>query len=241
MPSTCVFVYKLIPREACRNFYFNGITLYNEMILDIIFDGLALEIICTESPFSELRNSAEVVVENLLFAHAFYSGIPLSFSTISWLETRGVVSRENIVGFVDPAFKEWQSKPDHKDNLPLQNAVELLPVIENVPELRRGLRDYSSALSEPGEDTYFFAYRAIEIIRSNFDTREGKWDTMHSKLGTEESRIKPLTDQATDARHGNYSKISVDKVTRKTCLDVSHDVLERFIEFLDKEKASKTN
>lgn len=236
MPSTYIFVYKLIPREACRNFYFNGTKLYNEMILDIIFDGLALEIIGTEAPFTELRNSANVIVENLLFAHAFYSGNPLSFSTSNWLETRGVVSKDNIIGFVDPAFKGWQSKPEHPDNVPLQNAVKLLPTIENVPELRRSLRDYSSALQEPGEDTYFFAFRAIDIIRSHFDSRDGKWMAMHSKLGTEESKIEPLTVQAKDARHGNYSKISVDDDTKKRCLGIAHDVLELFIGSLATEK-----
>jgi hypothetical protein len=70
------------------------------------------------------------------------------------------------------------------------------------PALARALHDFHSCLSKNNPDFYFYAYRAVEDIRSHFgaaDDDDGKrkaWFSMNKALGREEKDYKELVDLA---------------------------------------------
>jgi len=225
MPSTYIYLFRLTPRDVCRNLHLNGIALHNDMLLDIIYDGMALEVLEVAVPFGDLRARAYATAENLLYAQTFFSGKVIWYTPTHWVETQGTVSETNVVGFIDSNFGNWKPKPTHKDNRAFKDAVDLLPVIDNNSFLRWGLRDYYSAVREPGEDMYFFAYRAIEVVKSAF----GK---MHATLGTSKTRIMTIVDMATHSRHGNFMKVATKPEKKKSTLRVTRDVLDRYIKHL---------
>ena len=235
MPSTVVFVYRLSPREVCYSFLVDNKILSNGMVFEAILDAIDIQFRGDYSDFIKLRDMVDSVMDSIIAAHAFYSMSPLSYVRLNWVEMKeNIPNDKTIIGLFDPAFKlRGYPRRDHPDNEKFHKACALFPYTEATPELRRALKDYRMALLQLGEDAYFYAYRAVENIRLYFaPSKEGDWHLMHEKLGTSKEFIEPLTKQAKDARHGNYSAVLTDGDTRNKCLDISRKVLENFVRYL---------
>ncbi len=102
--------------------------------------------------------------------------------------------------------------------------------------LRLALTHYMRALREP-EEAMMFCYRALEAIchDPNFyiSDKEMKqnWKALRKPLNVDKAYLDPLTERATDHRHGGQMIPSREEYT--AALKTTHHVIERYAAYLN--------
>ena len=90
----------------------------------------------------------------------------------------------------------------------MKASVELACAVRPIVGYRLALRDLHSAISDPGDDQFVFAYRAIEdVARAVSQMGVTSWPDLHEHLDTTEEdfrvRIRSLQDARQAAAHGD--------------------------------------
>lgn len=102
--------------------------------------------------------------------------------------------------------------------------------------LRLALINYMRALREP-EEAMMFCYRALEALchDPNFYISEKEmkqnWQALRNALNLDKAYLDPLTERATDHRHGGQMIPSREEYTAG--LETAHCVIERYAAYLE--------
>lgn len=236
MESTFIFIGRLFPRELCDNLnIWPPLDLGDNLSCIAVKDGLAVEFVGEYETPDVLHERVRELVERLLDSHSFFLGYALQISWNNWIEAQKVLSHDNLVGWIDPSLKIKPHVVGHPDNQPFFSAQRLLAHMEKHSALRIALRDFRTALSEPGKDAIFYAFRALEAVRWHFqeeDSDKGRqkaWSKMHSSLDTSEGDFQSLTADAVIARHGTPSQFAR---TRDEHIATIQATITKFLRYL---------
>lgn len=191
----------------------------------------------TDLPFDKLLPIVIDIYKTLVAAYIFKTNKPISVTLNNWVEAQGVTARRNMIGwFVPPTHTLGKvSSRRSKINTPWKKAALF---VRNQNKFRAdhrlALKDYSTAITEPSQDAYLFAYRAIEdvcrAINGGVDELESDhWDKFQKRLNISKASIDPLKEVADKIRHGNNLHTLVKKAeqNREKFILIAHDVLSR--------------
>jgi hypothetical protein len=191
--STYIFIYRLVPENRCNNLRYESENYLSENFaaefrLLIWQNMLTIHYVDKAGVTFEIaRRRAHLFVKMLMTGRAFFNFAerPLDYHPTQWVEFQPQIQRV-VVGNIghepNPDF-------DHPDNRSFVESEKILPLISEHASLRRALEDFISSISEASPDCYFYAYRAIEDVRSHFQEsdedrdRKSAWNTMNSSLG----------------------------------------------------------
>jgi len=104
--------------------------------------------------------------------------------------------------------------------------------------LARALDDYHTCLSKSSPDFYFYAYRAVENIRSHFgaaeddDAKKRAWNAMNNALGREQRDYAELVELARESRHANILGEVIGQETAHKQLDFVGALIGAFVNYL---------
>ena len=164
--------------------------------------------------FVMAEHFAEVAVSALSFAHGTGWHVELVQVVSEEVETYGV--RPGQLEF-DPAGEMFS------------RALELG---KRDLYFRLALRDYVRAMRDT-LDCAHYCYRAIEAIKSAFDTSAGAsgWTAMHTTIGTTREEIgRVVKDFADPVRHGNWANFpAVTAAQRHEMLTMTRRILANYV------------
>ena len=196
--------------------------------------------------FDVLRANAHYFASLVVSWYGWLTGKSLELIHRNWVEIEGpplIEMRKKVVG----TFGQITEPPvDHQDNEPFKRMTPLIILsLKNSP-LARALDDYHTCLSKGSLDFYFYAYRAVENIRSHFGTMEDDdakkkaWNAMNTALSREQKDYAELVEAATESRHANILGAVIDEQTAQRQLKFVSSLIHDFIDYLAKlEHASK--
>lgn len=239
-----IFIYDLEPSEWCSNFRFTSenfqtfesperiasFSVWKSML--VLFYGTAVG----AYPFDVLRERAHYFATTVVTCYGWLTRKHLELILRNWVEIEGQV-RKKVAG----TFQNTSSPPiDHADNEVFKKIVPLIVLSLKNPSLARALHDYHACLSKINPDFYFFAYRAVENIRSHFgaaEDDEGKrkaWDNMNKALGREQKDYRELVELAKQSRHANILGAVIDRETAQRQLNFVGSLIGAFMRYLSK-------
>jgi len=226
------FIARLAPFEECKDFNPGELRIQDGWILDVYSDLMCIWNADVSNDFDEVRAFCNDMFHLLTLLFVFRSQKLISHQMRNWIESKGVGSRDNVIG----AFLSTHAMPNSKsrDNVSWRRVARIFPKVSGDQFLRLALKDYVSSQRDSGDDAFFFAYRSVEsVCRCFCSTRtqlsDSDWHAMHGQLGTSKSLIEPLTNAAQDIRHGNTSGggLKSARANRRVVLGISRDVLTR--------------
>ncbi len=246
-----IFIYELEPYEVCTNFRFDSGNLHRADLSEVasfsVWKNMLVVFYAIHSgayPFDALREKAHYFATIVVSCYGWLTRQPLELVRKNWVEfeTEGQ-ARKQIAG----TFQNISDPPvGHPDNEVFKKIVPLIPLNLGNIALARSLNDYHSCLSKVNPDFYFYAYRAVENIRSHFEAGEGDderrkaWDSMNKALNREQKDYKELFDLAKQSRHANILGAVIDSETAQRQIDFVGSLLHAFTEYLsDSTHASK--
>jgi hypothetical protein len=191
--------------------------------------------------FDVLRERAHFFATTIVSCYAWLTGKPLELIRKNWVEVQGSVPKQ-----VAGTFQSISDPPiNHPDNEVFKKIVPLIPLgFRNMP-LVRALHDYYACLSKVDPDFYFYAFRAVEDIRSYFgadeddNERKKAWRRMNEALGREESDYKELVEAAKEVRHGNMPGALIGAENAQKHLRFVSLLIGDFAEYLTKPSIPK--
>lgn len=235
--STYFFIGRLSPPRYCRYFNPGEIYLGNGFVLDIFNQLVCLWIPGTKKSYLEIRTEAMETLDIVITTFTFITGKKLSFSIENWVETKGVISKHNIIGYLIPPEDKLFAPPrKHKYAYAWKRAAKFYPKIEGSFYHRMALKDYKSCINTLGDDAFFYAYRIVEDIRRATTIHlpdglksQAYWDKMHSILRSNKKLIDPLTKVSEEIRHGNLINKTVTsaRLHRKRLINIAIKIMRK--------------
>lgn len=233
--STYFFVGRLSDHTA--KYQIQQEPLLDGFHLEIYLDGIALWV-NTDKPFKRLYPEVKEIFNLIVSAFVFKTEKPLGYTLNNWVESKKVISSENIIGWVFPHFTPLKPlRKNARESLPWRKAAWLYRNLSNGNNNHRlALKDYRAALSDTTQDAFLFAFRALEdVCRAVTDAEEiyePEWNQMHNTLkttSTERYKIMDLTKISAKVRHGNVNHKIVPRSKKKKdeYLEVVHKTLAR--------------
>jgi len=237
-----LFIYELDPARFCANFRFDSgsyvrniipprnasFSVWQEML--VIFYRIEKG----KLAFDLISNDAQSIVTAVVSAYAYFTGKPFRFTRRNWVEFEGI-SRKTVVGKADQLI---EPELNHPDNRPFKDIDQLMALVLNNAPLARALDDFYSCLSKVNPDFYFYAYRAVEDIRTHFDSaelddeRKKGWDAMNKALNREKQDYDQLKRFAETHRHTNMLGEQVDKDVASRQVLFVRSLIDDFIAYL---------
>ena len=230
--STYYVVGKLSPEEDCRDFNPGEIQIDDGWVIDIFHAGMSIWKAGESRTFGDVKAIMLDVLETSVICFNLISGLKLKFANQSWLEARGVISKSNTIGwFLSRMDDKWTFNPEAEVNKIWRRIGPFVFPINDSFQHKMALRDYRSCVENPGDDTFFYAYRMLEDVRRAATKKddEKNWPDMHSILGTTEEELKPLTNVSEKVRHGEvHDPIVIEsRKKRKELLKIGIDVMKK--------------
>jgi hypothetical protein len=238
-----IFIYELEPSELCTNFRFDSPNLQRADLPETasfsVWKNMLVVFYAIHSgayAFDVLRERAHYFATIVVSCYGWLTRNPIELVRRNWVEveTEGQ-ARKKIAG----TFRNISDPPvDHPDNEVFKKIVPLIPLNLGNIALARALNDYHSCLSKVNPDFYFYAYRAVEDIRSHFgagegdDERKKAWDSMNKALSREQKDYKELFDLAKQSRHANILGAVLDRETVQRQVNFVGSLLSAFIEYI---------
>jgi hypothetical protein len=240
--SSYVFIYTLVPENRCYNLryesgnYFSEnfqaefrLSVWQSMLLIYYLDksGVTFEIV---------RRRAELFVRMLMMGRAFFNSAqrPLDYYPTHWVELPPQ-SQRVVVGNIS---NEPNPDMQHPENKSFVEAERILPLVSEHASLRRALEDFVSSISNASPDAYFYAYRAIENVRSHFqksgrdEERKLAWNAMNIALNCRKEDYDELVRLSEKHRHAKVDE-QIDPITASRQLEFVRVILDRFIKYLE--------
>jgi hypothetical protein len=186
--------------------------------------------------FEDVRGEAHYFATAIITSISFLKGKALEYSLRNWIEFDiESEAKKIVVG----RFDSYSEPPvDHDDNQTLKNTADLMPLILKNPPLARALHDFHSCLSKSNPDFYVFAYRAVEDIRSHFDSskdetdRKLAWNKMNEALKRKEDDYRELVGFAEQYRHTNMLGAAFDSDNARKQLAFVGSLISDFIQYI---------
>lgn len=235
--STYFFIGRLSPAEDCSKFHPGEIRLDKNWMLDICRDGISIWIPGTRKSFDELKPAVLDAFDIVINTFMLITGERLDFNFQNWVETRGIVSKSNMIGWIVSSFASKATpKKRNKFNVAWRKVGKFYPKILANFYHRMALRDFKSCITISGDDAFFYAYRIVEDIRRavTINLADGLptdkyWEEMHSILGTSKKQIDPLTRVAKYVRHGDTKSHIVRGARRrkKQLIEIALSVMKK--------------
>jgi len=220
--STYFVIGRLRPAEYCANFNPGELDFGDGWILDVYYDLICIWSADVSHGFQELLPGIREKFHLVTDLFAFRTERLISYELQNWVEARDTESRKNMIGaFLGDESTGSRPRRNSRPNVSWKRAAQKADKINSNPQLRLAIKDYVAALRDPGDDAFFFAYRAIENSCRSISGVTGQcessdWTRMHRLLGTSKRSIQRLTDTAKDIRHGAVSGQAI-QATGKPC------------------------
>jgi hypothetical protein len=232
--STYYFIGKLSDRSAMYNV--QEFPLSNGFFLEVFLDGISIWG-SADKTFTEIFPEIKEVFNIIISSFIFRNKKPMTYTLETWIEAREIISKKNTIGWILKPFmsrkhysKENKKNEDWKKSAWLYNNLS-----KGNSNHTLALKDYRSALTDPSNDAFLFAYRSIEdicrAVTGCDEIKKKNWEQMHEILGTSEKSIKPLNEIAKKIRHGNRIHKSVVKVDdRDKIINIAHSIIKKELE-----------
>ena len=237
-----IFIYGLEPSELCSNFRFDSgnfwtlespvriasFSVWKSML--VVFYGT----IVGKYSFDGLSEEAHYFATAIVTCYGLFTGKPIQLTRKNWVGVEGQTTKTIAGTFQNPS----NPPTNHTDNDVLKRIATLMPLILKTPPLARALQDYHSCLSKVDPDFYFYAYRAVEDIRSYFgatendDERRNAWNSMNKALNREKKDYTELFDFAKESRHANKLGEVVDQEAAQKQVTFVGSLIVAFIKYL---------
>jgi hypothetical protein len=233
--STYFFIGKLSDHSA--KYFISNLKITDNLFLEVMLDGFSIWG-DTEKEFNIFFRDVKEIIDILVSAFVFGTQKPLSFMFEHWIESKKIISKENMIGWILNTHGSIQHYPRYsKYNTCWKKAVYLY---QNINKLNNNhilaLKDYRSALIDTSDDAFLFAYRSIEdICRASTgcdDVNNKAWEKMHNILDTSKITIDSLRSVAEKVRHGDKTNQIVvqAKNEREKLIKTAHEVIEKEFE-----------
>jgi hypothetical protein len=232
--STYFIIGTLSPDADCLAFNPGELKLGRGWVLDICYTLVSLWNPRLRRPFHVLKPLVREQMKLVADLYSFLAIRLLSFMLVDWVEAREVIAKQNMIGlFKDSDAIRISGNRNNEQNRRWRKVARIFGYVLGQQQLRLAVKDHVNAMREEGQDSAFFAYRAVEhVCRSITGTVDqlssADWDKMHQVLGTSKSMIGPLTKAATQVRHGNLTSTNqVERMVKrkKELLAISRNVL----------------
>lgn len=237
-----IFLYELEPSELCDNFRFDTKPVWTadypprnasfaawQNMLAVFYNVQR-----GTKNFEGVRGEADYIATGIITSYSFLTGKVLGYSPRNWVEfeTDSPISKA-IVG----KFGRSQPPVGHKDNEILEQVAKLMALILQNAPLARALDDFRSCLSKTDPDFYVFAYRAVEDIRSHFDSskdsdRKQAWNRMNKALNRKEEDYSELVGYAEQYRHAKGLGETIDPKDAQRQVTFVGSLISDFIKHL---------
>jgi hypothetical protein len=188
--------------------------------------------------FDILRANADYFATMIVSWYGWLTRKQLNLTHRNWVEIEGpplTQMRKKIVG----TFDDISEPPiDHQDNDPFKRMTTLIILSLRHSSLARSLDDYHACLSKVSPDFYFYAYRAVENIRSHFGTAETDnekkkaWNAMNKALGREQKDYAELVELARESRHANILGAVIGQDSAQKQLSFVGALIGSFVTYL---------
>jgi hypothetical protein len=204
-------------------------------VLDICYTLVSLWNPHVRLPFGAIKPLAREYLSLLVDLYSFHANTLLSCKLVNWVEAREVSARENMIGvFMGSNSIKISRDRRNPQNRRWRKVAKIFPSVLGQPHLRLAIKDYVNALRDEGDDSMFFAYRAVEnvcrsITGSTGQITPAQWTQMHATIGTDKDLIDPLLGAAKQVRHGNITsaQLVAARNRRDRLVAVSRDVIVR--------------
>ncbi len=228
--STYFFIGKLEPFEECKDFNPGELSLGDGWTLDINLDLICIWKSGVVDPFDKINPFIKELFSLIIALFIFRSKILLKFRLTNWIEAKEIESVKNLIGVYVSRYS--QPRRNARINVTWKKCAHIFSKFQHHQLFRLALKDCVTSLQEEGDDSFFYAYRALEntcraITGAKTDITKQHWEQMHKKVGTCKTLIDPLTAAALDIRHGNISGTGLENArkNRKQVLGISRNVL----------------
>jgi hypothetical protein len=242
----------LEPKEVANFGVTPGIPLDADTTLEAIGHLLAYWTITDEQRLEKLQATAQDMFDITLAIYMLirrdrgddWGSLPQRAIQHSWLETRDVEARANVVGTIHPRYRQqlasgYQLEIDGPRAEDFKVSARAAWNFIDHSNVRIAFRDFLVSAGQRGDDSFLYAYRAVENIRRALgpdkidasDRATADWQSMHQALGTSEALLADLTAAATCIRHGDaLGKGLVNaRSNREPVLQLADDVLRRYL------------
>ncbi len=237
---TLIFIYRLTPANLCTNFKHGSATYAKKKAGSFSYavwqDMLTLtyRTLRRDAKFDEISRQADFVVRVIISGWTFFARESIEYTRTNWVEFTGI-SRDIVVGKSDA---ESYPEDNHPDSKPFVELEKVFAILFNNAPLRRALDDFRSCLAEVSPDLYFYAYRAVENVRSHFQTsetdedRQESWNKMNTSLNRKEEDYRELVELSKKYRHNNPLEDVIDSEIASRQFTFAHSLIEDFIAYL---------
>lgn len=138
---------------------------------------------------------AEELFALVVGAYALITRIALDWSLDGWIEAeRAQLAGATMGVIVDPRGHEVELPPDEEPSVSMRRAALLAVAVRDWPGYRLALRDVHAAYHTRSDDSFVFAYRAVEDVARGMSLRIGDltpkdWANLHRVLETTKERF----------------------------------------------------
>jgi hypothetical protein len=139
----------------------------------------------------------------IVAAYTVGSGIALDFAFTGWVEATDATFTGTVVGFVVPRGHRPKIDPQGRRSRDVQVAVDTAAQTFSRGSWRLALLDVHAAyLAVGGDDSFVFAYRAIEdLARAVSPTAKKSWPHLNTHLGLTKQQLQSRTRRLFNARN----------------------------------------
>jgi len=240
------FICELEPATLCSNFRYDSRPFWTEKApirvasFSVWQNMLAVfyHTVKDEQSFDSINAEAHYLATAIIACYGFLKKTALEYSSKNWVEFQADATKTKIIV---GRFEEGIEPPvSHPDNDVFKQIEALMPLILSNRTLARSLHDFYSCLLNMNPDFYFYAYRAVEDIRSYFGAAENDkekvlaWNSMNKALNHEEKDYKELVNLARESRHANKLGEVIDPEIVERQIVFVQSLIDGFIQYLSK-------
>jgi hypothetical protein len=249
MNRNFAFIYELEPAAFCSNLRCDSSPFWttSSPIRSVSFSFWQNMLVVfyrtgEDQHFEAINAEADYIATAIVACYGFVQDIALRYSPRNWVESQGTISK-TIVGTFEEGIHPVLER---RENEALKKVAGLMSLVLSNPPLIRSLQDFYSCLLSVNPDFYFYAYRAIEDIRSHFQDSEDEkdrsvaWRKMNAALKHEEKDYAALKRLSERYRHGNRLGEGIDPESVEEQRAFVRVLIGEFIAYLSKPTADKS-
>ena len=190
---------RLSPYSATR-FNVEEAIVPSDARVEVFADGIAVWS-RAGSNFVRSHTEARDFLGLIVAAYTVRTGIALDFSFTGWVEATEATFKGTIIGFTVPRGHR-HADPASKRSRDMRVAIEVAGAAFAEGSWRLSLRDVHAAYLSGNDDSFVFAYRAIEdLARAVSQTGKKSWPDLNAHLGLTKQQLKARTRGLFDARN----------------------------------------
>lgn len=235
MTTSAFWFYARLRPAAATSFDVFEVPIARGVRFEAYYDGIAVW--CKPSPDAiATPEEAREFFGYVVSAYALISGVALDASFEGWIEATEASFKGTMVGFgIDPRIATGVSRRSRR-SVDMRRAARLAAAVRHRPGWRLAASDVASALRSPGDDSFVFAFRAVEDVARAVSGRTGQltasdWASLHNLLGVTATsfrkRIEPLQRARRAAAHGDETdqQLVTARGNRKRIIEIARHIV----------------